>query len=399
LTCHLDGGRGFISDDVPGCAATLVSCYTEAGTVDSYGEGTVAIGGTMPTNAGGISFRPTGLMNRARIGQTAFDPYAVTFEPNTSLVSFKMATGNGSELVFGRDAAQAKAGLFQLHHNGGTYKHPLCIADTGQTDFMAGTMWIPHDFWFGEDNTRLLTPSTAARMASYKSGAYYGWSGAVVHDPWCGPYDSGTAASGTPIWKKGDWIRDPLFLDGAPTRHIIEDGHRAREWTATTAFLWTERVCPTVDNHNGSIYEISNLADQGTSAAGEPTWTSAPAVGNTVVDGTITWTNVGTAAYTQPVELDGFIAYTMVADASETWTQTSRQFLCGAVKVSKVLAAGRTITVPAGRWKRGIWNNTNQTLTFQTAAAGRTVAIATLRYAEIGCDGTDVYRRSADVAP
>jgi hypothetical protein len=399
LTCHLDGGRGFISDDVPGCAATLVSCYTEAGTVDSYGEGTVAIGGTMPTNAGGISYRPTGLMNRARIGQTAFDPYAVTFEPNTSLVSFKMATGDGSELVFGRDASMAKPGLFQLHHNGVTKAHPLCIADTGQTDHKAGTMWFASDFWFGEDTARTLTASDGARMASYRSGVYYNYAGAIVNDPAWGPYDSGTSVSGTPVWKKGDWVRDPNLMDGAPTRHVIEDGHRAREWEASTAFLYTERVCPTVDNHNGRIYEVSGALHGGTSAATEPDWTTAPNLTDTLTDGTVTWTNVGVAAYTQPVELDGFIGYTMVADAGETWAQTDRQFLCGTVKITKTLAAGRTITVPAGRWKRGIWNNTNQTLTFQTAAAGRTVAIATLKYAEIGCDGTDVYRRSADVTP
>lgn len=57
-------------------------------------------------------------------------------------------------------------------------------------------------------------------------------------------------------------------------------------WAATTAYALGNRVVPTTAN--GFYYECTTA---GTSAATQPTWPTV--IGNTVVDGTVTWTCKG----------------------------------------------------------------------------------------------------------
>lgn len=57
-------------------------------------------------------------------------------------------------------------------------------------------------------------------------------------------------------------------------------------WAATTAYSLGDRVVPT--SSNGFYYECTTA---GTSAGTEPTWPTT--IGNTVVDGTVTWTCFG----------------------------------------------------------------------------------------------------------
>lgn len=54
-------------------------------------------------------------------------------------------------------------------------------------------------------------------------------------------------------------------------------------WAATTAYALGDAARPTT--RNGYVYEVTTA---GTSAGAEPTWPTTP--GNTVVDGTVTWT-------------------------------------------------------------------------------------------------------------
>lgn len=86
-------------------------------------------------------------------------------------------------------------------------------------------------------------------------------------------------------------------------------------WAGTTAYSLTNRRVPTVAN--SLYYEVTTA---GTSAAGEPTWPTT--IGNTVVDGTVTWTCKGyyggfpSPHIPTPVFADGYI---FLPKASSDW--------------------------------------------------------------------------------
>lgn len=61
------------------------------------------------------------------------------------------------------------------------------------------------------------------------------------------------------------------------------------EWLASTAYLLGATAVPTV--RNGSYF----TASAGTTGSSEPDWPAT--LGATVVDGTVTWTNAGTAPW------------------------------------------------------------------------------------------------------
>lgn len=52
VSCHGDGGNGFITQDATGCACTYIGCYLEGGTWASMNGGCVVVGGTMPVFCG-----------------------------------------------------------------------------------------------------------------------------------------------------------------------------------------------------------------------------------------------------------------------------------------------------------------------------------------------------------
>lgn len=74
-------------------------------------------------------------------------------------------------------------------------------------------------------------------------------------------------------------------INAAGTVTLVNQTYAA--WAASTNYALGDRVRPTVVN--GYYYEVTT--DAGSSAATEPTWPTA--IGNTVVDGGITWTCKG----------------------------------------------------------------------------------------------------------
>lgn len=100
-------------------------------------------------------------------------------------------------------------------------------------------------------------------------------------------------------------------------------------WRASDTVAVGARYIPSEGKKNGSFYRCTAITT-GITAATEPNWNSAPAVGNTVVDGGVTWTNSGTTdiELATPVEdvMDqilydnlGFTAGTLLVPVSPGW--------------------------------------------------------------------------------
>ncbi len=393
---HTDGGNGIITHDASGNACVFLGCYTEGGTFNSYGPGALILGQAQAIFGGGMSIVKGGIANHWQVGSSSITRHAIVFEPSGNFFRVQSSTGSGSfKLAADSEAEFGTPGFIRWSFDGAFRNHPLVFADSDQSDMKTGSMWFPSGFLLGDGPSKNLDASQAARIASCHSDST---DGGVVVDPVEGAYDAFATAVGTnlPRWQKGDWVRDPELLDGCPTRHVIEGGHRAPGWVASAEAPSFSTICPTVGNHSGSYF--TNAGDPGTTDTVEPDWTTAPTLGDTVVDNDITWTNAGDAAYTQPVELDGYIKRAITT--SETWSQTDRHFLCGSIEVTGALAGDATITWPVGRFKRWIRNATTggHNLLFK-CATGATVTIANNKGAEIGCNGVETYRRSADVTP
>lgn len=90
-----------------------------------------------------------------------------------------------------------------------------------------------------------------------------------------------------------EWTQNNATLEGYP-------GYT--QWAATTAYVLGDFRVPTVNN--GFKYEVTVA---GTSGGAEPIWPTTP--GNTVVDGTVTWTcrafNVSSGEYASRLEATG----------------------------------------------------------------------------------------------
>lgn len=70
-------------------------------------------------------------------------------------------------------------------------------------------------------------------------------------------------------------------------------------WAASTVFAANAIIVPTTNNPSGWAFQVS-AGGGGASGATQPTWsTTAPNVGQTVTDGALTWTNIGTPGQTQ----------------------------------------------------------------------------------------------------
>jgi len=76
------------------------------------------------------------------------------------------------------------------------------------------------------------------------------------------------------------------------------EGVDAAAWLATQAYVLGDAARPVT--RNGYCYEVTTA---GTSGASEPTWPTTP--GNTVVDGTVTWTCRNNYAVTENAALTG----------------------------------------------------------------------------------------------
>lgn len=72
------------------------------------------------------------------------------------------------------------------------------------------------------------------------------------------------------------------------TDMVITPTHAIAEWEASTAYSLTNKV-RTVSKL-GYHFQCTTA---GTSGATEPNWATADAVDDTIVDGTVTWTNIG----------------------------------------------------------------------------------------------------------
>lgn len=84
------------------------------------------------------------------------------------------------------------------------------------------------------------------------------------------------------------------FPDGYLGKIIIREGVYCNQWAANTAYILNAVAVPTVDN---TYYYKATVA--GTTAATQPVWPTV--VGNTVTDGTVTWTCTGTSALEKSV--------------------------------------------------------------------------------------------------
>jgi len=108
------------------------------------------------------------------------------------------------------------------------------------------------------------------------------------------------------------WDSEPTLTSGQITV-LVAAARRADDtfrwfaddtsWAATTVYTLTTRRAPLT--RNGHLYEVSTA---GASGASEPTWPTAS--GGTVVDGTVTWTEVG-ASWSPTYDLN--------AAAAEGW--------------------------------------------------------------------------------
>ncbi len=397
--CHVDGGNGFLSQDALGCAACYVGCYGEGGTVSSLGPGAQIFGGTMAPFAGGHAIVSGGVTNHLQIGTPTVTACTTYFEPRGGFARYESETAGGSSLCFSnntKNPGPIAPGFFQWTHGNVFKNHPAAISDSDNAaTWRTGTWWFPDGFMIGDDAAfRNMDTAYASQIAGSRSDMTGG--GPVIRDPAQGPKDSGSTDAGTPYWKKGDIVVDANLLDGCPLRVVIEPGHRGPAWQAGISVGGYSVYCPTVDNHNGSYYWAIPV---GTTDTVEPDWTTAPGIGETVNDNTTVWTNVGAAAYTQPVELGGYIKYEV--PGSESWAQTARQFLCHSVQVNDTavaLVGAVTLTLPVGRYRRWLWNNTAQNLLVK-CASGNTVTIASGKAAEVQCTGVEMRRYSADVTP
>lgn len=94
----------------------------------------------------------------------------------------------------------------------------------------------------------------------------------------------GTYNDGNYFWRKG-------------TTNVQRCGIGAPNWKASTEYEDGDRVNPTSGNSGDYIYQIVGEGNEGTSGASAPVWGQAP--GQTTIDGTITWLNVGLGAAQQ----------------------------------------------------------------------------------------------------
>ncbi len=392
---HGDGSHGIVGSDIDGNESVFDYPYTEGGTANSFGPAHIWFGLSGAHFQGGTGIS-RGIIEKLQFSAEDFTGTQVLMGGPEVYARFKRKLAAGG-LVFAPHSSNqdtGKVGWNQFSHDLRPRNHPLMFADDDQSEAMAGTLWLPHDFMLGDDSAfNTLDATYAARIASIRSTA----EGAVIRDPRQGYFDSGNSTStGMPAWQPGDWIRDANLLDGCPTRHVIEAGHRAIDWKPGNAAPQYSTVCPTIDNHSGSYFINNGTA--GTTDTTEPDWTTAPALGNTVVDNDVTWTNAGDAAYLQPSELGGYIIRAITT--SETWAQTDRHFLCGSVEVTGSLSADATLTLPAGRYSRWLWNHTTggHDLVVK-CASGNTVRIPYGLAALVQCTGSQMTQRGALTSP
>lgn len=90
------------------------------------------------------------------------------------------------------------------------------------------------------------------------------------------------------------WPNSPQALTGNSNAIGNATGNSTRavdKWNATTAYSLGDEAIPDA-SQNGYTYEVTTA---GTSGGSEPTWPTT--LGNTVVDGTVTWTCVRTDQY------------------------------------------------------------------------------------------------------
>lgn len=387
---HVDGGAGIITQDLPGCEAN-VDGYVESGTYCSFGSGTTQHGGTLPQIAGGTNYGR--VMNRLQVGR--YDLQTHQFESRPDEGAVIVCTETSGELRLALITDGAATGFMGWKHEAGFRSHSQVWAmnDNG-VGWRVGTMWFPNDFMIGESSVlQQLDTTKASRVGAYRTNS----TGRLNQDPAKGPYNSGEADFYAE-WKKGDINIDASILDGCPLVSVQEAGHRADEWQASTnvgSYPAGNCCVPTQNNWNGRIYRMTTL---GTTGGSEPNWTTAPNLNDTVNDGTAVWTNAGVAAWVQPVDIGGYMVKAITGN--ETWTQSTRAFLCERVEVTGALAGNATLTLPTGRYKRWFWNNTTGGFSLLLkCASGRTITVANNRGAWVGCDGSQTFRMSADVDP
>lgn len=104
----------------------------------------------------------------------------------------------------------------------------------------------------------------------------------------------------TPLNTNGTiWNWGIVAPKNPPVLTLTPSGSAATAWQATTVFSTMGLARDT--NATPQIWQVigvnadgSNPTSQfGKTGSGEPNWGTAPAIGNTIVDGTVTWTNAG----------------------------------------------------------------------------------------------------------
>jgi hypothetical protein len=147
---------------------------------------------------------------------------------------------------------------------------------------------------------------------------------------WVGGTDTWNNAAGT------KWSATSGGASGASAPTASDDvffnAKPAPVWAASTAYVLGNIRTPLAGAGNGFFYEVTTA---GTSDATEPTWPTV--VGNTVVDGTVTWTcraSTVTTAATATCLTANFTGFTGTFNAATSWT----------ISLSLTFSAGMTIT-------------------------------------------------------
>jgi len=141
----------------------------------------------------------------------------------------------------------------------------------------AGAMGMPRGFSLGADDTDTRVFAT---LADYR-----------------GPLRGGFRRVGD-ICYRPDRVAASAFAADI----VTTAGWAGPVWTATTAkaarsALVADVVVPT----SGAILNVFKCTTSGTTGGTEPSWASAPTIGNTIADGSVVWTNVGVRAITKTI--------------------------------------------------------------------------------------------------
>jgi hypothetical protein len=189
-----------------------------------------------------------------------------------------------------------------------TQETAAAIDDFYSFDHYDGTVQVIAD---SAVNVDVVTPTTLTSIFTKSAGAGEGYFQGVVNTLYItdgvdtvqylpdAPINPVTGNNLNPVTGNNIWNFGGVAPTTGPTLKITEEG--------TTGIYWTPQVVYSTmglvyDSATGTIFQLNSVnadgsntagATIGTSSPGGPDWLSIPAYLNTLVDGTVTWTNYG----------------------------------------------------------------------------------------------------------